>query len=69
MALCCETWKQFLICTVTVLPIGEFLSPVAILKEIVILVKEKASLKVKGSKTTDKTEAKIFVKTGSFMKW
>lgn len=51
------------------LPTGEFLSPVAILKEIVIPVKEKAALNFKGSKTLDNTKAKVFVKIVYFMKW
>lgn len=46
----------------------EFWNPVAILKEIVIPVKEKVALNFKGSKTPDKTEAKVFVKIVYFMK-
>lgn len=51
------------------LPTGELLSPVAVLKDIVIPVKEKAALNFKESKTSDKTEAKVFVKNVYFMKW
>lgn len=45
------------------------LSPVAILKEIVIPVKEKAVLHFKGSKTLDNTKGKVLVKIVHFMKW
>lgn len=48
------------------LPTGEFLSPVAILKEIVIPVKEKAALNFKGSKTLDNTKGKVLVKIVHF---
>lgn len=51
------------------LPTGGFLNPVAILKEIVIPVKEKAALNFKGSKTLDNTKAKVFVKIVHFIKW
>lgn len=51
------------------LPTGEFLSDEAVLKEIVILVNEKAALNFKGSKTPDKTETEVFVKIVFFMKW
>jgi len=50
------------------LPTGEFLSPMTILKEIVTAFKEKIALTFKGHKTSGKTEAKTFVHFVSFIK-
>lgn len=51
------------------LPTSKVLSPVTILKEIVIPFKEKTALIFKGNKTPGKTEAKVFGNFVSFIKW